>query len=183
MKATVTRPQRPCRQPHGTPARYSAGCSCLSCCNAWADYQKVRKAEIREGLTRIVDAGPVREHIRWLIARGWRMRAIAEQSLVSFTTVHDVLDGRRPRVRREIAEAILTLGPTALPTDSTALVPAHATHRLLDRLYRRHGPEAVARAMGISRRSLPRRAQIRVQARTAKRVREAAQLLKEVTPT
>lgn len=174
----TARPQRRCLQPHGTVARYSAGCSCLSCCNAWADYQKLRKAERKEGFTRIVDAAPAREHIRHLIACGWRMRAISEQSLVGFTTVHDVLDGRRLRIRRDISEAIMTLGPSARPTESTALVPARPTHRLIARLRRDFSLEQIARAMGISRSSLPRPAQRSVQARTALRVREAAAQLR-----
>lgn len=183
MTITATRPQKPCRQPHGTAARHQAGCSCLPCCNAWADYQRMWRQDRRNGVRRIVDAGQAREHIRWLISKGWRMRAIAEQSLVSFTTVHDVLDGRRTRIRRDIHDALLTLGPTPIPTDSTALVPAASTHLKLDRLYRRYGRTAVAGAMGISRSSLPRPKQKRIQARTAKRVAEAAERLKEVTPT
>jgi hypothetical protein len=178
MTITATRPQRPCLQPHGTVARYSAGCSCLHCCNGWADYQKVRKAEMKEGLTRIVDAAPARAHIRKLIYNGWRMRAIAEQSLVSFTTIHDVLDGRRLRIRRDISDAILTITTTPLGTHSTALVPARPTHRLLERLYREHGRCAVAGAMGISRGSLPRPGQRSMQAWAVKRVREAAETLK-----
>lgn len=175
---TMTRPQRGCRQPHGTIARYVAGCSCFECCEANAAYQRRWKADHRAGIERVVAAGPVKEHILKLMRMGWGTRAIAEQAAVSYNTVRYVRTDRRSRISKECADAILTLRGAPLCTTSTALVPATPTLRLLERLRRTFSLEEIAGAAGISRKSLPRHGQRSVQARTAKRIRDAADRLR-----
>jgi len=172
------RQTRPCRQPHGTVARYQAGCSCLTCCDAWRDYQ----AEWKLDRDRLIDAAPVAEHIERLIRLGWRTRGIAEQAGVSYNTVRYCRTGRRPAIHRDSAAAILSLTLRALPTDSTALVPARPTLELIERLNRSGvSLEAIAREVGVSRKSLPQPGQRSVQARTAKRVREAAERVRSAS--
>lgn len=177
------RPQRGCRQPHGTIAHYAAGCSCLDCCDAKNEYQQAWKAE---GGGRRVDAAPMREHLRTLLYNGWRTRGIAEQSGVPYGTVRRYREGRYDDgtpvrfVLRDNADAILALPlQTPIPTDSTALVPARSTLNLISRLTRDYSLEQIASVCGVSRRALPQKGQHSVQARTAKRVREAARKLRE----
>ncbi|MHB1324010.1 MAG: hypothetical protein ACYCXZ_06670 [Coriobacteriia bacterium] len=171
----MMRPQRACNQPHGTVARYVAGCSCLPCCNAWRDYQVEWKADT----ARLVDAAPVAEHIKVLIYNGWRTRGIAEQAGVSYNTVRYCRTGRRPTIHRDSAAAIMSLPlQTPIPTDSSALVPARSTLRLIARLNKHHSMEAIAREVGVSRKALPQQGQHSVQARTAKRVKDAAARLR-----
>ncbi len=178
MRTLTDRPQRPCAQPHGTVARHQAGCSCLECCDAWAEYQREWK---RDG-ARLVDAAPVRSHIRELMHNGWRTRGIAEQAWVSYNTVRYCRTGRRTAIHRDSAAAILSLPlQTPFPTDSTALVPARSTLRLIERLRRTHSLDEIAAAAGVSRKSLPQHGQRSVQARTAKRYREAAAKLRGLT--
>jgi hypothetical protein len=177
------RPQRPCHQPHGTVSRYVAGCSCFECCEAWGAYQRDRKAERRAGIERTVDAAPVREHIRKLMYSGWRTRAIAEQAALSYNTVRYVRKGWRTRITRESAEAILTLTCVPLATTSTALVPARPTLQRIERLRRRFSLQAIADAAGVTRRALPQPGQRSVQARTARRIRDAAERLREAVPS
>lgn len=169
------RPQRDCRQPHGTIGRYTAGCSCFDCCEAKVEYQRAYRAE---GGGRLVDAAPMREHIERLMSTGWRTRAIAEQAALSYNTVRYVRTGRRNRVTQESLDAVLTLGVAPLATPSTALVPARHTLLLISRLRRRHSLAAIAAAAGLSRKSLPTWKQRRVQARTALRIRTAAERLR-----
>jgi DNA-binding CsgD family transcriptional regulator len=121
----------------------------------------------------------VRERIKVLMYNGWRTRGIAEQAGVSYNTVRYVRTGHRPTIHRDSAAAILSL-PTQTPiaTHSTALVPARSTLRLLDRLRKHHSLEEIARECGVSRKSLPQPGQHSVQARTAKRIREAASRIK-----
>jgi hypothetical protein len=171
----TARAQRGCRQPHGTVARYVAGCSCFECCEAHNDYQREYRSD---GGGRLVDAAPVVAQIRKLMASGWGTRAIAEQAAISYNTVRYVRTGRRTRMTRESAEAIMTLTIAPLLTQSTALVPARHTLQLIDRLRRDHTVEAIAVAAGLSRKSLPQKGQRSVQARTALRIRRAAERLR-----
>jgi len=172
---TRMRPQRQCDQPHGTIARYAAGCSCVECCDARRDYQ----AEWKADGPRLVDADPVAERIKVLGYNGWRTRGIAEQAGVSYNTVRYCRNGRRPKIHRDSAAAIMALPhQTPLMSDSTALVPARSTLRTIERLRRHHSLEEIGRECGVSRKSLPVQGQRSVQARTAKRVREAAKRLR-----
>jgi hypothetical protein len=168
------RPQRACRQPHGTVARYISGCSCFECCEEWRRYQ----AEWKADSPRLVDAEPVRAYIVRLRHNGWRTRGIAEQSGIPYATVRALREGRRVKVNRDAAEAIASLPlQTPILTDSTALVPARSTLRLIERLRKHHSLERIAAEVGISRKSLPQKWQHSVQARTARKVREAADRL------
>jgi lambda repressor-like predicted transcriptional regulator len=169
------RPQAGCRQPHGTVARYVAGCSCFDCCEAKSEYQRAYRAE---GGGRLVDAAEIVQHIEKLMRSGWSTRAIAEQSALSYNTVRYVRTGRRAKLTRESAEAIMTLRIAPLATTSSALIPARHTLRLISRLRRHHSLQAIADAAGLSRKSLPTWKQRSVQARTALRIRMAAERLR-----
>lgn len=162
-------------QPHGTIARYQSGCSCLTCCDGWAEYQRVRKAE---NTPRIVDAAPVRDHIRALTSHGMKRRAIAEMSGVHYNTVRWIHVGVSERCHRDTAEAILSLrGP--LDSESTALIGAYQTLRLIARLRTEgHSTERIAAACGIKRGSLPQPGQRSVMAKNALRVKRAADALR-----
>jgi hypothetical protein len=174
----MSRQQRVCRQPHGTVARHQAGCSCLPCCDAWAAYQY----EWKRDTPRLIDAAPVRERIRLLGYNGWRTRGIAEQSGVSYNTVRYCRNGWRPTIHRDSAAAIMSLPlQTPIPTDSTALVPARSTLRMIERLRKHHSLAAIARECGVSVKSLPQPKQHSVQARTAKRIKEASARLRRAS--
>jgi hypothetical protein len=171
----MSRPRIGCLQPHGTLARYTAGCSCFDCCEAKNAYQRAYRVL---GGNRLADAEPMRLHIERLKRAGWSDRAIAEQAAISHNTVRYVRTGRRVRVRQESVDAVLTLSIAPLATPSTALVPARHTLRLIDRLRRDYSRKAIAYAAGLSPTSLPRNGQRSVQARTALRIRDAAKLLR-----
>ena len=168
------RVQRPCSSPHGTTARYVAGCSCFECCEAWRVYQVEWKADPDP---RLIDAAPVAEYIAKLRHNGWHNRAIAEQAGVAYNTVR-FAGTLRPTIHRDTAAAIMSLATVPLPTDSTALVPARPTLRLIARLRRDFSEQRIADECGVSRKSLPRHGQRSVQSRVAKRVQDAAARLR-----
>lgn len=127
----------------------------------------------------MVDAAPVRHHLKTLLYNGWRTRGIAEQSGVSYSTVRNLREGNFDRINRDNAACLLALPlQTPFPTDSTALVPARSTLGIIERLNRNFTLDQIAAACGISRKALPKRGQHSVQARNAKRVRDAAQALR-----
>lgn len=171
----MSRPQRPTRSPHGTNARYVAGCSCFECCEAHAAYQRERGCRT---VKTNVPLEVVRAHIDHL-KREHRMsrRAIADMSGVSYKTLRNIDDGVFESVTAATAEALLALrGPVA--SDTTALISAAPTHRLIARLQARGiSRRRLALEVGIAVKSLPQKGQRRVQARTAQRIREAAERL------
>lgn len=168
------RPQRACRQQHGTNARYVAGCSCLACCDAHAAYQRDRGP--RPARTK-VPLDEVAAHVHRLKRKGMSRRAIAEMAGVSYHTLRNIEGAVYVGVTRETADALLTLaGP--ITSDTTALIPAGPTMQLLARATAQGvSIAAIAAECGLSRKSLPQPTQRCVQARTAKRVAEAVERL------
>lgn len=163
------RPQRACRQGHGTVARYTAGCSCFPCCEAWREYQADRK----ENGSKTVDGDLARARIAELRAQGFSRRAIAESAGLSYRGLRAIESGESARVRSETLDALL--GATGFPGDGTALVPADRTLALIARLHTRMSLTRIAHELGMTRRSLPgTRPQQRVQTRTALAVERLA---------
>lgn len=170
----MSRPQRPCRQPHGTVARYAAGCSCLKCCEAW----NVWNRDHRAGRIKDVPPDAARDHIKYLRARGWSVRAIATQAVVGYTTVWAIVRGERQHIRPSISNAICALTDTAVVGGPNVLIPARPTLKLIQRLRRQHSRVEIARACGVSPHSLPRHGQRSVRVVTAQRVEAAAERLR-----
>lgn len=171
----MSRPQRGCRQPHGTNARYTAGCSCLDCCEAHAEYQRQR------GPKTTVTNVPVevlQRHVRVLKQRGMSRRAISDMSGVSYKTLRNIDDAVYDHVTADTAAALLELrGP--IPSETTALISARGTHQVIEGLQRLgFSLDRIAAECGWRRKSLPPKSQHRVQARTALRIRQAADRLR-----
>jgi len=149
----MRRRQRACHQPHGTNARYVAGCSCIECCDAHREYI----AEYKRGANRTVDAAPVRAHLAKLYAQGYSRRSIASSAQVSYGALR-LIDGSTPmrngkytqRVRIENAEAILALDK-ALPADHGGWLPVEETRALVARMRERgFTRQRIADAAGVS---------------------------------
>lgn len=163
------RPQRSCHKPHGTTARYTAGCSCFECCEAWREYQADRKASG----PKTVDGDLARARIAELRAQGFPRRAIAESAGLAYRTLRAIECGESKRVRIETLDALL--GCTGYPGEGTALVPADRTLALIERLHTRMSLTRIAYELGMTRRSLPgTRPQQRVMTRTAHKVEALA---------
>lgn len=67
---------------HGTVSRYKAGCRCPECAEANTEYQREYKRRRRTGrpTTNLVDAAPVRAHVRALMAAGMTRQEIAARA-------------------------------------------------------------------------------------------------------
>ncbi len=108
------------------------------------EYARNRAAAIREGTWRpLVDAEPVREHLRMLMAARVTLKTVTEASGLDPSTVEALLYGRpasstrrkeRPgrfltkRVRPETAEKIMAIGREELMGTITATEAAHVLH-------------------------------------------------------
>ena len=98
------RPQKHSRAPHGTISRYTAGCSCLQCCDAWSEYQQ----SVRDGRTHVPQTMPP-EEARTSVIRLLEHISVAEiarRSGLNRSTIRDIRDGRYPIVRRSTFDAI-----------------------------------------------------------------------------
>lgn len=129
---------RECQHPqaqhqHGTVLAYIRDrCGCQPCTKAGTDYARTMYRRRAYGQSRLVDAEPVRAHIRWLQAQGMGLATIRAAAGMGGGVMCDLLYGRpspdgarRPPVRRikpETAAAVLAvtcqLAPSAL-TDGT----------------------------------------------------------------
>jgi hypothetical protein len=86
----------------------------------------------RASLSMLVDATPVRNHLRDLYSRGTTIAAIARASGISAAQVHFLMRGRSQRTSARYAGTLLGLSPSAMPTQ--ARIDAGPTHVLVDRL-------------------------------------------------
>ena len=110
-------------------------CRCAGCTAASTAYQARRGRLLAYGRWEpLVDAEPVREHLRTLSANGIGARRVAELTRISSGGLNRILyggEGRPPcrRVKSEIAQAILAIKPTAEALSDGALVDGTSTRR------------------------------------------------------
>lgn len=131
------------KRAHGTAGRYAQGpdendlpgkgCRCTRCTRAATRTRQLNKLAALEGRgLRLVDAEPVREHVRWLIGQGMMPSAVAREAGVIHTLLTRLLHGHpktgKPikRLRYDNADAVLSV----LPSNASMLfVPVVASQR------------------------------------------------------
>lgn len=121
---------------HGTRGRYvGLGCRCEACTLANRNYARGRYRAIRlkDDANPIMSATKVRRHLRALTETGIGYRAIAAAAGVRDALVLAVKLGRKRRLRRRAARALLAVDVAGARRD-TQLVDAAPTWRLLDDL-------------------------------------------------
>ncbi len=150
------------RHRHGTHACYVLDlCRCDECRAAHTRYEKQRLRWVAGVLAPpMVDAAPVRAHIRRLMSAGMGLDTVAARAGVGHTTLGAIVYGRadRPtrRVRREVAARILAVIPDLA---DGAKVPAGEAWRIVSELVARgwtraaigrriHGPHAMSLQLG-----------------------------------
>ena len=129
----------------GTHACYSlCACRCWDCCAARSDYERQRRKANAYGSSLMVDADPVRQHVRSLMCKGKRgahhkgvgLKRIVKVSGVSQGTLWKLMYGAPDRkgpsrkVRRSTAEKLLAV--TMDDMADGASVPGRETLRKLD---------------------------------------------------
>ncbi len=157
-------------RPHGVRLRYMAGCRCLKCRMANTNYETARARARKAGdWNGIVDAAPARAHIRKLGRAGVGYKMVAAVSDVGKTSVFQIRQGRKLRVRARTARRILAV--TIACRGDAALVSAKGTWRLIEQLLEEGLTKArIARELGAQRPALQIRKDL-VTVRTAARVR------------
>jgi len=185
----VDRTPQPCRHKraaheHGTYACYTLDrCRCVPCAVANADYEQGRLRQLAYGRQDLVDADPVREHVRALMASGVGLKRIEQLTGMHGGAICTLMygklreDGTRRdparRVRRARAEQILAvrLGDVA---PGARVDPTGTVRRLGGLLALGWSVQRVADEHGLDRQALDRALRgHRVVASTAAKVRAA----------
>lgn len=129
--------------PHGTLSRYQAGrCRCRKCRDAKNAYARHRERMIAYGRWEAyVDAEPVREHVKSLMASGLTLGRVSVLSGVTLYTLHKLMmgnprNGGKPssRVMSKTSKAILAVRLDLDELCDTALVDAAGTRRRVQAL-------------------------------------------------
>jgi len=115
---------------HGTRARYVAGCRCGACRRANTAYEKERaSARARGDWNGLVDAGPVRAHLRALSREGVGYKSVAAATDVAPSTLTKILAGERRFIRQVAARRVLAVDVGAAADH--ACIDARPTWRLI----------------------------------------------------
>lgn len=138
----VDRTPQPCLHPranhqHGTRACYVHDhCRCYPCGAANSNYAAALNRQIAYGRSNLVDAEPVREHIRALMAGGMGWKQVAKRSGVSTGALSRLLWGKkredgtyRPPTRRVQAETAQSITAVHLELAEHALVDSTGSVR------------------------------------------------------
>jgi hypothetical protein len=164
---------------HGTHAKYAVErCRCDECRRAQREYNRhrVRQMARPDGVwCPYVDAGPVREHVRWLADCGVGIKTISKLSGVAHGTLWKLVYGDRARgmapsrrVRPATAEKVMAVMPHHAAGGQK--VPAGPTWRLLEELIARGWSRSeLARRLGCETPALQIH-RTRVRASTARAV-------------
>jgi transcriptional regulator with XRE-family HTH domain len=167
---------------HGRRYTYNQGCRCAECAAANLAYGRERSrrlAEIEWGSKEpeLIDAQPVKDHLRRLKRAGLSLVQLAELAGTSETTIKIMLGMKRNRpahrVRTELADRILAITKEQLP--EKGMVPSLGTRRRLQALVAiGYSSYQLAELMGTSASHVGHwmTREERILARTARRIAE-----------
>jgi hypothetical protein len=120
---------------HGDRLRYMGGCRCDECRKANTSYESERnKARANGDWNGIVSADKARSHIQRLSEMNVGRRAVSLASGVAESTIAEVANGRKTRIRGRTERNILNVTRDAVADH--ALIPAAETWKQLNTLIR-----------------------------------------------
>lgn len=200
--AAVDRTPKTClhkvaRHKHGTYEAYTLDrCRCVPCAVACAEYNADLARRKAYGRSPLVDAEPVRQHVRALTEAGMGLKRVAAVSGVSHGALTRLIYGhprgdgtRRPpsrRVTRATAEALLAVRmPDVTDLGATVVVDSTGTRRRLEALTALGwSVQRLADEHGLDRQGMDRALSGQpVQASTARAVRSMYQAVGDTRPT
>lgn len=118
----------------------------------------------------LVDATPVREHLRKLSAQGVGYKSVGEAADVGKTSLFRVMTGAKKRIRKQAADRVLAVDAQAVA--DWGLVPAGETRKMLRALQEEYLTKGrLALELGYAQPALQIGDRSHVRARTAHRVK------------
>ena len=141
-------------KPHGTRIRYMGGCKCVPCRAANSRYESGRLEARRNGdWNGLVDAGRARRHLRRLSRAGIGRLSVAEACDVGKTSIAEIKNGIKKRIRARTERRILAVDKGAI--SGGQIVPAVGTWKRISRLLEEGFSKAeLARRLGYRRPAL-----------------------------
>lgn len=125
-------------RPHGTRARYQAGCRCLACRIEIARLVLASKRRRRNGsFNGLVPIRPAQKHLRKLSRAGVGTRAVSDSTGIHRWKLETIKAGRQKYLRAEHERKILSVTKDLLADG--AQISANETWMLVDRLMRYEG--------------------------------------------
>ena len=130
--------------------------------------EECRRRTVWDGL---VDAKPVRKHLRELSRQGVGYKSVADAASVARSVLQKIMAGTKRRIRKRARDRILAVDAQAVA--DWGLVPAGETRKLLEELEGEYLTKGrLARELGYTRPNLQVGKTDHVRARTAHRVRK-----------
>ena len=150
--ACATAPHGSLQRARGSEWAKIPGCPCAPCRQALQAYNKQMRYLASTGRSRLVDAGPAREHLHHLIASGDALTVLAEQLGRSRSTLASLANDPRKRISRALANQILAVRPGNASAGNRSIPATGAIRRVraLIALGHRMGTIAAAAAMEVS---------------------------------
>ncbi len=152
----------------GSRSGHSSDCRCLPCRAAIAEYERERKAAVREIGPLLVPAENAMLHLQQLKRQKIGLRAVADAADISVKSLRAIRSGEKTLIRRKNAERILAVDKQVIADH--ALVPAAKTWNQINELLEEgYSQQFLARSLGV-RSGYLEFGQKRVLAKTAAKV-------------
>lgn len=142
--------------PHGSlrRARGSEGagiprCACSPCRRTLQAYNKQMRYLASTGRSRLVDAGPARDHLHRLIASGDALTVLAEQLSCPRGTLASLANNPRKRISRTLANQILAIRPGNASAANRSVSAIGSTRRVRALVALGHPLLVVAKSAGM----------------------------------
>lgn len=162
----IDRTPKPCHHPkarhqHGTHRAFIADdCRCWDCTYAHNEWDRDRRAEAERNGPGLVDVGPVRQHIRALMADGATLMEIASAAGVTIASLSGILHhAERTTMRSALARKVTAVtsidqrAPDEVAADK--VVPAVGSRRRVQALMTRGWSQgAIAERVGCAVRTI-----------------------------
>lgn len=147
-------------KPHGTRIKYMAGCRCVPCRAANSTYESSRLRARKNGeWNGLVDAAPVRKHLRKLSKAGIGRDTVSDITGIGVTTIDELRTGKQKNIRSLNAKKILNVGFDAMP--ESALVSIKETRKNVNELKKEGFTErSLAERLGYKSNSLQLKSKI-----------------------
>lgn len=137
---------------HGRAKSYRKGCRCQECRLAISDYEMARSADRAKGIYWMVDPTRAIEHVQRLKYDRCEITDIASASGIAASTIRGFMRGKVRKIKLNTEEAIL--GVSAEDAGTVRMYASYERRRLEQFFSAGFTPREVARAMGLSVRTL-----------------------------
>lgn len=137
--------------PHGTTARYHAGCRCQACVAEHSRYCKTLAYETHTRGPRTASVELAAAHLQRLSDQGWSWDQIAQAANCNARTISKIQRGEQKKASHEMIRRLLAADPTRLGQEPRGLICSIGFRRRGRALIAiGHNNQRIADALGMS---------------------------------